>query len=76
MENKQELWDKKQEDTCGYCVYARKMADGEHIICSKKKNIFVFSDSCRKFKFDIMKKSLRRAKKPDFSKFSASDFQL
>ncbi len=76
MEKKQDLWDKKQEDTCGYCAYGKRMADGDHVICLKRKNIYDFSHSCKKFQFDIMKKEVRRAKKPDFSKFSASDFKI
>lgn len=76
MKKKQELWDKKQEDTCGYCAYAKRMADDEHIICTKKNNIFEFNHSCRKFTFDIIKKNVRRKKMPDFSKFSVENFEL
>lgn len=73
---KYNLWDVKQEDTCGFCVYAKRMADGENVICRKKNNVFPFSSSCRKFEFDILKKEVRRKKTPDFSKFSKENFEL
>jgi len=70
------LWDINQEDTCGYCIHAKRMTDGESVICKKKNNIYPFDFSCKKFNFDILKKNLKRQKKPDFSKFKQSDFEL
>lgn len=74
--NKFDLWDKFQENRCGFCVYGKLMADNEHIICQKRKNIYEFNDICKKFEFDILKKDVRRRKKPDFSKFSPENFEL
>ena len=49
------LWDVNQEETCGYCVYAKRMHDGDNVICRKRNNVFPFSATCRKFEFDILK---------------------
>ena len=76
MGNKCTLWDPNQENTCGYCIYAKRMADGENVICKKKNNVFSFSATCRKFEFDILKKDVRRRKMPDFGKFSKENFEL
>lgn len=73
---KYNLWDMNQEDTCGYCVHARRMTDGDYIICKKKKNVYPFSATCRKFCFDILKKNVRRKRTPDFSQFEKSDFEI
>ena len=70
------LWDVKQEDTCGYCVYARRLTDGDNVICKKRNNVYPFSATCRKFRFDILKKNVRRRKTPDFPKFNKADFEL
>ena len=70
------LWDVNQENTCGYCVHARVLMDGDKVVCKKKNNMFAFSDTCKKFTFDILKKNLRRRKTPDFSGFNKSDFEL
>ena len=71
------LWDDKQESTCGFCQHATLlMADCEQVICNKKKNVFHFSHSCKKFKFDILKKDVRRQKLPDFNRFRKEQFEL
>lgn len=70
------LWDDKQENTCGFCVHANILASGEQVICKKRKNLYDCSHTCRKFRFDILKKDVHRQKKPDFSRFSAKNFEL
>ena len=70
------LWDEKQENTCGYCIYSGCLPNDDRVTCLKRKGIFEFTDTCRKFKFDILKKDVRRKKIPDFSKFTAENFQL
>jgi hypothetical protein len=74
--NKVELWDASQERSCGYCAHSKILPDEDKIICQKKKNIFAFSDSCKKFEFDILKKNVKRQKRPNFSKFSKENFTL
>ncbi len=70
------LWDDKQENTCGFCQHANILASGEQVICQKRKNLYDISHTCRKFRFDILKKDVRRPKKPDFSRFSEKNFEL
>ena len=70
------LWDEKQESTCAFCEYAKVLTDCEQVICSKKKNLYVSSHSCKKFKFDILKKDVRRLKVPEFQKFTKEQFEL
>ncbi len=70
------LWDEKQENTCGFCQYATLLSGSEQIICTKRKNLYVISHTCRKFKFDILKKDVRRQKMPDFGRFSKEQFEL
>lgn len=70
------LWDIKQEETCGYCIYGKRLADNENVICKKRNNVFPFSARCRKFQFDILKKNVRRKKVPDFKRFSKENFEL
>ena len=73
---KVKFWDERQEDSCGYCIHARVMSDSKKIICNKKNNILNFSDSCSRFKFDILKKNLKRQKRPNFNKYSKENFTL
>lgn len=73
---KADLWDNQQENTCGYCLHAKVMAGCEQVICNKRKNLFSVSHSCRKFRFDILKKNVSRRKTPDFNRFSKEQFEL
>lgn len=70
------LWDEKQENTCAFCEYANILADCEQVICKKRKNLYVASHTCRKFKFDILKKDVRRQRVPEFKKFKKEQFEL
>ena len=70
------LWDENQENTCGYCIFAGRIPNDDRVTCLKKTGIFEFNHTCKKFKFDILKKDVRRKKIPDFSKFSAENFKL
>ena len=74
--NRGKLWDEGQENTCGYCIYAGRIPNDDRLTCLKRSGIFEFTHTCKKFKFDILKKNVRRKKIPDFSKFSAENFQL
>ena len=70
------LWDEKQENTCAFCEYATMLADCEQVICKKRKNLYAASYTCRKFKFDILKKDVRRQRVPEFKKFKKEQFEL
>ena len=70
------LWDTNQESTCAYCQYAKVLTECDQVICQKRKNLYTVAHSCRKFKFDILKKEVCRAKVPDFDQFSSEQFKL
>ena len=73
---KTSLWDEKQESTCAFCEYANILADCEQVICKKRKNLYSVSYTCKKFKFDILKKDVRRQRVPEFKKFKKEQFEL
>ena len=61
---------------CAVCVNAVKIAgDDSHMRCSLKHADVPLSDTCRKFRYDILKKNTRRRKKPN-TDFSPEDFTL
>ena len=73
---KMPLWDENQESTCVFCEYAKVLVNCEQVICQKRKNLYVTSHSCKKFKFDILKKDVRRQRVPEFKKFKKEQFEL
>lgn len=62
---------------CALCVNAQILQDNENeIYCEKrKKNMLIHNDGCKKFEYDIFKKTVRpkRRLKTDFS---PEDFSL
>lgn len=62
---------------CGLCEYAEAIEDDTDCMRCVKKNIGVAltNASCRKFKYDIMKRTARRRKKK-LKSYSAADFEL
>ncbi len=65
-----------EEKMCFLCEYSEK-TDNEEILFCKKKNKNVSENSlCRKYKYDIFKREIKRKAKKDFSKFSKEDFEL
>lgn len=61
---------------CGLCVRARRIAgDDEGITCLKKHKVVpVTNKACRSFKYDILKKQVRRQRK--LKTHSPTDFSL
>lgn len=52
----QKLIDKKRfEAKCEYCAFARVPDDRSMVLCTKK-GLVDFSDSCRRFKYDPLKR--------------------
>ena len=68
------LFDPNIEPRCDYCRYGSDIGENE-IACSKF-GIFFAGDSCRKFKYDPLKREPERKKAPDSSNLSAEDFEL
>ena len=68
------LFRKKIERSCSYCQYGTKLED-EVVLCCKK-GIRSIGESCRKFKYDPLKRVPPKAKVMDFSKYKDEDFSL
>ena len=68
------LFRKKIERSCSYCLYGAKLED-DAILCSKK-GMRGIDESCRKFKYDPLKRVPRKAKAMDFTKYKQEDFSL
>lgn len=68
------LFRKKIERSCSYCRYGAKLED-DVILCSKK-GIRTCGESCRRFKYDPLKRVPHKAKAMDFSKYKEEDFSL
>lgn len=73
---KSPFWNNAQENTCAFCEHANVLASKEQVICNKRKNLYASNHTCRKFRFDILKKDVRRQKMPDFERFSKEQFEL
>ena len=69
------LFRKDIEKSCSYCVYAAKTIDSTYVICSKKGMISC-DDSCRRFKYDPLKRVPLKCKGKDFSQYDDVDFSL
>lgn len=56
------LWTQENPSICRFCAYAKRFSATADIYCEKKKNFFSEDESCKKFKYDILKKELRRGR--------------
>lgn len=69
----QRLYNNKISPACEYCNFGRLSADLESVLCSKN-GVMSPSSSCRKFKYDPLKRRPKRA--PKLMEFSKEDFEL
>ncbi len=61
---------------CGLCEHASPTGEEGIMHCVKKrKDVEVSREACRKFQYDILKRTARRAKK-QLKSYSPSDFEL
>lgn len=60
---------------CLFCIRAKKIPYAEEMLCSKFGAV-PKEHSCKKFKYNLMAREVRRKKDIDTSKFSAEDFSL
>ena len=67
------LFNKSVPASCSWCIYGKKSAYTEDILCSKKgvKNKI---DSCRAYKYDPLKRTPK--KQINDAEYSAEDFKL
>lgn len=63
----------KIDPKCEYCEHGRLSPDGETVLCPKK-GVVARDFSCRRFRYDIMKRTPRKPPKP--RSFSEEDFKL
>ena len=68
------LFRKKIERSCSYCQYGAQLED-DIVLCSKK-GLKGIGESCRRFKYDPLKRVPRKAKALDFTKYKEEDFTL
>ena len=68
------LFRKKIERSCVYCQYGAKLEE-DLILCSKK-GMRSIGESCKRFKYDPLKRIPHKAKAMDFSKYTNQDFSL
>lgn len=59
--------------SCSYCTHGKISPNAELILCNKK-GVVELDFSCKKFKYDPLKRQPRRPKSID--KFEQSDFTL
>lgn len=61
---------------CALCVYAQGDSDSDELFCTRrKKNTAASRSDCKKFKYDIFKKPVRRKRRLK-TDFSPEDFTL
>lgn len=68
------LFRKKIERACDYCIHGTRV-DEDLILCVKK-GMKEPGNSCRKFKYDPLKRKPSKAKPLDFSKYDKENFSL
>ena len=69
------LWEEEELKICRFCAFGARIAASEEVFCEKKKQIISEDSSCKKYKYDILKKELRR-RKTNTRKFDKGDFLI
>ena len=73
--NEISLWEESELKICRYCAYAKRLPATEEVLCEKKNVIHSEDNICKKYKYDILKKELRR-RKSETKKFDKDDFAI
>ena len=60
---------------CLFCTRAKKIPYSEDLLCSKYGAVSK-KHSCRKFRYNLIARQVRRKKEVDTSKYTAEDFSL
>lgn len=68
------LFEKKIDPRCAYCQRGTPL-DGEQVACVKK-GIVSPSGSCRRFRYDPLKRTPPKPMAADFDRFKDEDFTL
>ena len=71
------IYSEEINKVCGVCLYAQAVENCEYeMYCTiYKKYIPISNGECKKFKYDIFKKSVRRKRRLK-TNFSSEDFSL
>lgn len=64
---------KEQSVRCDICLYGTRLADSSGILC-EKSGIRAFDSSCKKFRYDPLKRVPKKA--PVMMDFSQEDFEI
>lgn len=68
------LFKRDMDPMCIYCVHGTELS-GQEVACVKK-GVQSPTSSCKKFRYDPLKRVPPRPKKADFSGLSHEDFKL
>lgn len=69
------LWSQENPDICRFCAFAKRSELTEEVFCEKKKKYLNEEESCKKFKYDILKKELRRGRSQTV-KYDPKQFEI
>ena len=70
------IYSKEIEKICRVCLYAKAATDEDYVYCEKRKKCFLKTQSsCKKFSYDILKKTVHRKRKLN-NNFKKEDFKL
>ena len=69
------LWEEEEYKICRFCAFAKRVSVLEEVYCEKKKQVVPEDSVCRKYKYDILKKELRRRKAVS-RKYNKGDFEI
>lgn len=64
---------KELPPSCSYCIFGRPSPDGESILCIKR-GVMLLTSSCRKFKYNPLKRKPQRAQ--SLPKMEQKDFEI
>jgi len=71
------MYSENIEKICRYCQWAKNAVGvADYMQCSVHGGYFRLSHTCENFKYDILKKSVRRKKDISNHGFTAADFSL
>lgn len=59
---------------CAYCAHAGQASDGK-LLCTKRGFVSA-NGSCRRFRYDPLKRTPKKLKAKDFTAFTEEDFRL
>lgn len=68
------LFDRKIDPMCLYCKHGKMLSEQE--IACPKRGVQRATSSCRRFRYDPLRRVPPRPKKMDFSDFSPDDFKI